>query len=470
MDTSDYIKAARLGNGKYRISNVHIRNTGADDLDGEGTIEFSKNGFISKISIKSPNVKIPMLTGSITRSFFWEIKGVIDDRLEFCFHGVPSVRTTSMSVERESLLILIFHFNRLDLFPDDLERKRHQTVVSELEQKSPPEVRFEAIILNFRILALNGGTDFTEKNAFYGERGRQCLDTFSGEVPQWRYGLVQRGDDMHVYFYSKSEYLSRGIEFDKRYFEAFLRVIAFTHGQHTWPFSFRYAHDWQVIVEHIQLGNDNLRTRYEPFLSLNSTLWPAAVQKVYLFFLVETTLVEEVTELLFLFREATSPGMPKRLGLLNLCILLESLVCAIYSEKTKVDFQIQEANFNDQKTKAIECIENIRNAENSLNLSRIIAILRTTSYMNTRSQFEAVIKGIGFDWNEKWTTFYSEWSSARNPIAHRLAGGIMTEDSIRNSSIIESKIAGALNSIVLKLMGYSGAVHPSPFEQGSWTI
>ena len=62
MDTSDYIKAARLGNGKYRISNVHIRNTGADDLDGEGTIEFSKNGFISKISIKSPNVKIPMLT------------------------------------------------------------------------------------------------------------------------------------------------------------------------------------------------------------------------------------------------------------------------------------------------------------------------------------------------------------------------------------------------------------------------
>ena len=52
----------------------------------------------------------------------------------------------------------------------------------------------------------------------------------------------------------------------------------------------------------------------------------------------------------------------------------------------------------------------------------------------------------------------------RNPMGHRMAKGDKSEDSIKEGLIAQSRIAGALNCIILRLMKYSGYVRLSVYE------
>ena len=51
-----------------------------------------------------------------------------------------------------------------------------------------------------------------------------------------------------------------------------------------------------------------------------------------------------------------------------------------------------------------------------------------------------------------------------NSLSHRMSADVDTEDSQKNETFARSRIAGGINCLVLKLMGYSGYVRLSAFE------
>jgi hypothetical protein len=60
---------------------------------------------------------------------------------------------------------------------------------------------------------------------------------------------------------------------------------------------------------------------------------------------------------------------------------------------------------------------------------------------------------------------FSTWQKARNPIVHDTTRADRTEDQFKESVINESRIAGAINILLLKLFGYSGLMRESAFEE-----
>jgi hypothetical protein len=90
--------------------------------------------------------------------------------------------------------------------------------------------------------------------------------------------------------------------------------------------------------------------------------------------------------------------------------------------------------------------------------------------VNLRAKFDAVTEHLGLASIEGWGEIYKLWSGNRNPICHRMAAGDDSEEDIKADLVAESRIAGAINCIILKILGYSGIVQLSCFEQKTTTI
>ena len=185
------------------------------------------------------------------------------------------------------------------------------------------------------------------------------------------------------------------------------------------------------------------------------------LDKAYTFFSSGSKLARESENLLYIFREATARGIPKRISLLSLCSLLESLVRVIYEEKIEPKRAVETAEF--QKVKKATCEELHKN--NHPAYQRLSAILTNADPVNIRMRFEAVIDHLGLKSQGKWQELYCLWSKFRNPISHRMSKGDESEESIKDSLLAESSIAGAVNCMILKLMDYSGYARLSTYEE-----
>ncbi len=65
---------------------------------------------------------------------------------------------------------------------------------------------------------------------------------------------------------------------------------------------------------------------------------------------------------------------------------------------------------------------------------------------------------------DRWQDLYTQWRKFRNPMSHRMSKDNKTEGSVADDMIAESRIAGAINCMILKLMNYTGFVRLSAFE------
>jgi hypothetical protein len=331
------------------------------------------------------------------------------------------------------------------------------------------QVTFHAVLPDFKLIERNGVTETTKKNSFLGESSHSSLDTFQGEISGWKYGLVEREGDLHVHLISKPEHRSLGEEHDWQLFQAFLNALAFTHAQHTWPFSVEHRRDGKLLTDRIQLNEDVADSPHAPFseaLAFNNSTkelswkFEDALEKAYNFFSNDSKLAREAETLLFIFREATTRGIPKRIALLSLCSLLESLVRVIYEEEIASKKVIETAEF--QKVKKETCEE--LNKKNQPAYQRLSSILTNAESVNNRMRFDAVIEYVGLKPQDKWQELYGQWSKFRNPISHRMSKGNESEESAREELFAESRFAGAINCMILKLMNYSGYVRLSVFE------
>lgn len=253
-------------------------------------------------------------------------------------------------------------------------------------------------------------------------------------------------------------------------FRAFLNTLAFTHGQHAWPFSMEYRRDSKLVVNRIHLHEDVADSPHAPFneamgfnnLTKNiSWNFSEVLDRSYTFFSSDSKISHEVENLLFIFREATSNGIPKKITLLSLCSLLESLVRLIYEEQVASKNSVETADF--QKIK-IEIREGFLKRKQPA-YDRLAAILSNADPVNMRMRFEAVVEHLNLQPANKWKDLYGTWSSYRNPISHRMSKGNGSEDSAQEELFAESQIAGTINCMILKLMDYSGFAIFSAYEE-----
>jgi hypothetical protein len=490
MNRNKFIEAVRRDGESFRADRILIK-TGKDQIRGKGSIRVSSDTFVLCVTLDDlGNVPSPV-NGVFGYSEFWEIEGIIDDQIHFLLRDLPAESSTHHGVNPHATLT--FRSNLLELIPsgyDLLTRQEiaeKQAAINQPHGNSPtgpsrahvvleelPKVTFYAVLTNFKVIGKNGATETIKKNDYLGESNSSELDTCHGELPGWSFGLIQRGKDAHVYLRSLTCYESPDEKTDLRNFRAFLNAIAFIHGQHAWPFLIEQRRDGKLLKDRIQLNSDVASTPHAPFddkLTFNSKVgnvdWnmQRTLRTAYSFFASDTKLAREASELLFQFRESTRSGVPARIGLLTLCSLLESLIRAIYEERIEPFAAPATSAFEAAKRQVCQELKlrAAQSPEQSEAYSRLQRILTEARPLNFRMIYDSVIANLGFQTAERWEDIYKMWSANRHPLSHRMTGKEADEPSGKADSMAESKIAGAINCILLKAMGYSGLMQSCTF-------
>jgi len=485
MKKEEFMAAIRRDGGKFRADKMVI-DTGKKKLRGNGVVRVSNGRFLIDVTLESRR-KTPILpSGVFGRGDFWKIRGVIEDNVRFLTRALPHGLSNSYGARR--IVSLSFSTNQMQLLPVGADRMTHlerldvirthprgklKTSRRSKSKKHNPEVSFDAILPDFEIISCNSGTDIVEENSFLGKRSRSTQDTFKGEVPGWYCGLIQRDRDAHIHLRSKSGYHSKGQAEDERRFQAFLDALAFTHGQHAWPFSIEHRRDGKLIADRIHLHKTVAQSPHAPFskrlaytAKAGKTPWDFQnVLKIVYMFFRDSKQSKELTQLLYLCREAGSKNVPYRITLLGLCSLLESLVQAIYAERVKPKKRSERKAFEAAKREIQEVVQQkMLQQAKPTGLNRIFGILTNAEATSTRMKFDSVIEHLELKPSDEWRRLYKLWTSCRNPLSHRMAKADESEQAVKNDMVAESDIAGAINCLALKLMGYSGQVQRSTFE------
>jgi len=481
LNKQDFKKVIRQSSAQFHVDDVLV-SMDSGQLHGKGRLEATRHGFKLSVTLDEGCLSPKMPEGIKMRREFWTVQGKIEDEISFTVRSLPSSRSENYTSGPPYRVSLEFSANQMELAPIGFECLTSQQVC-ELQQQAtgqpiaagveaPPQntkVAFHAVLPNFKLIERNGVTETTKKNVFLGESHHSSLDTFHAEISDWEYGLVEQDGDLHVHLHSKAEHQSAGEDHDWRLFRAFLNALAFTHAQHAWPFSVEHRRDGKLLTDRIQLNENAAISPHAPFseaLAFNnrtkklSWKYEDALEKAYTFFRSDAKLAREAEHLLFIFREATAQGIPKRIALLSLCSLLESLVRAIYEEEIAPTKAAETADF--QKVKKEVCAD--FNQRGQPAYQRLSAIITSADSVNIRMRFDAVFEHLGLKPPEKWQELHRLWSKFRNPISHRMSKANESDESYEEDLLAESRIAGAINCMILKLMNYSGYVRRSAFE------
>jgi hypothetical protein len=488
MNKKEFLNSIRRPGVKFRADNIVVA-TGTEELSGKGLLHVEDGHFQLLLTLSGSAPAPEGKTGVVTNADFWTVRGLIEDEIEFQMRSLPDCTSRNFTFGRGERHILEFSNNRLQLVPcgfdcltnqqqwEMQEAARLRANPSAPQEKvqhaapvaCPVRVTFQAVLLDFKLLDHNGGTETTTKNAFLGESSRSKSDTFHGKLRGWEFGLIERDGDLHVHLVSEDEYQSEGEHHDWLLFSAFLNAIAFTHGQHAWPFTVEHRRDGKLLLDRIQLDNEVAATPHAPFTEAlafgNAVGGPAwsfreALEKAHVFFSTKSKLARECETILYILREASSRGVPRRITLLSLCSLLESLVRVIYEERIELEKTVETGEFQTAKQ---EILKDLRE-RNQPRWKRLIAILSNAEPVNNRLRFGAVIEHLGLTPQDKWQELYGLWSKFRNPISHRMSQNNDSDPSVQEDLLAESKLAGAINCMILKLMNYAGPVRLSTYE------
>ena len=204
-----------------------------------------------------------------------------------------------------------------------------------------------------------------------------------------------------------------------------------------------------------------------------SSAFGSAVKAAAEFLEPDTSLSRQLTHLLFLFREAGKDTVQLEIRILALCALLESLVRTIFKEvcQSKTD-ALDTANaerFAILKERFLKRAAQLRNTKNYREHDTLCDRIRGASVSTTQDVFKAVSSRLNLPWREVMQPLFREWKKARNPSAHGdfkpdIAGGVTEQKAVEEMFFGLSRIAGGLNTILLKLFGYSGPYRASALE------
>jgi hypothetical protein len=424
------------------------------------------------------------------------LEGVLEASLEIVVDKLAPFHEKNTS---NGINTLVFHVDELDIAPkpsDRLSKNRlfkmlsaqrtkqgvpqsDDSVKKQAKASREHSATFFAVLKGHKLIAHNKGTDVVETNDFLGKSSRSRQDTYAGTLPGWKYGLIQVNDDVHVHLRSETRSKANDMAEDQKQFNAFLKAIAFTHGWHAWPTQVEYRSDHRMLINRIKCIRKVSETPHAPF---SERMWfngytgqiqwdlSTPLEKAYQFFLANTVLSNEIDELLYLFREAGDDGVPLRVSLLTICTLYESLMRSVFRHVlTDRELPTEVVAFNRLKAQMLKRLKKRKETSKGLKadaISRMSGYLASASGESIREIAVAVTGRLWASSPLDWKSIHKEWTTYRNPLSHRIAGSPGEEKNFRGELLAVSRLAGAINAIILKLMGYSGMARISTFEDG----
>ena len=309
---------------------------------------------------------------------------------------------------------------------------------------------------------VNAGTDTTIKNDFLGKRTSSSADTFIDRAKDYDFSLIKEGDDLHVHLRSKQGFRSISEEDDLRRFRALLDAVGFTHGIHAWPFRISCWRDGRKVLDQIHAAHTVPRSPHAPFNeALGRTVGrrkrgarDSPIRIAARFFENETAISPNVSRLLFLCRASTADSVALQVRTLPLCSLFEGTVNLLFDHlKLEGELRARDPQFDSYVRQRDRLCSRLKKfaAKDNAALQRLAGSLEHASAFRTKDKFRALCDHFGLNQKEMDRHFES-WAKRRNPLSHG------EWDSDIEDFIHQSRIAGAINIFVLKLMGYSGRV------------
>lgn len=476
MTADEFVKIVRKGSDKLRVDEIII-NTGSQELRGKGMLHISRKKIEAEVTISKDEPdkgeKLPEVrTGIYTKRDNWKLAGLIEDTLRFkCEHIHPI--GSRQWLWPGNIIRCTVDIHPIDLIPTGWDAATRKERKEHLEQNKMPtagwgvdntldNVSFNASLLEYPLNTSSWGKEI------------------KGETEYFDFVLTKLEDtsDLQVSLESKKEYTSQGEEKDWKMFHAFMNALAFVNGTNAWPYRIEYRRAGQKLIDRVTAAKRLAKTIHAPFpetLAFNartgSIKWnfPDTIKLITKFFDTESALSEEVAYLLFLFRQAGSKGVHRDITTITLCVLFENVVRHIFKElKLEEKARIENPLFNSfeqaKKTVLEQMDQKLLASDDGY--KRVQSVIRTSEVFNAERMFEAIISHFGLQWKDDMELVLKAWRRARNPSVHQSKYATRSENDLKEISLAESRIAGAINILLLKLFGYSGYIRHSAFEDG----
>lgn len=419
-----------------------------------------------QITVNIPAAKeIPSVPRGVVKvDNFWRMTALVEGRMgvstNYLFPG-PS-RLTS-----DPIVTLSFDVRSLDLEIKGSDRQTTRQIQRRLgispATRKGRSVEFVAVLPNTKPVFVNSGTETKVHHKFLGPVGSSSTsDTFIDATTNFDFALIQRGDDLHVHARSRTGYHGKSQQDDRRLFQGLLNAVGFTHGVHPWACRFEYRLNGRKIADQVQACEIRAQSRYVPF----SLGWGmgikendprrgmgASLRLAAEFFAGHEPVVDGVSHLLFLYREASDSRTHFGLTTHGLCSVLEGLVREIVEQRSLADPKVSPfvKEFEKAKTAAEKLIAEGLKDTNEVVIKRLTGLVRFAQPFDIREQFKRVCEHLDLPWTGLMEGHFQAWKKERNPSHHGKLRSQRDEEFHH-----QAMIAGAINLIVLRLVGYRG--------------
>lgn len=473
MNADEFAKAVRSGDARLRVDRVVVT-AGTTKFRGAGLLRISKGEMHLDVTL-SGTAKAPDEKRTVwNEADFWKLRGVIEHFLPFAAtHVSPAERRMS---GRTSAVTL--NFSTLELVgtrPSAKERKEMLRLLDELQLRhkeapapaTPPAparrrerkiavARFEAVLVDCKSLADNTVTHTVRRNAFLGKTTGWKADTFVARGSDCDVALIQRDGDLHIHFRSKGRYHSRSTTEDFQRFQAVLDAIGFTHGFNPWPYRLQQWRSGILKQDRLTAPARLPKTVHAPFdRTLGHSSAPPPIHLVARFFARRSTLSRKISEFLFIFRQAGEERVHLPVRTLAFCSLFEGLVHLLFNE-LKLEKKLRKARpdfdaFLTERDRLVATLAT-KGKAGDLASKRLAGLLAHAEAVRVKDKFYALCEAFGLE-ASRMKPHYEAWYAERNPLMHGT-----WHDHDENDFVHQARIAGAINILLLKLMGYSGKV------------
>lgn len=478
MDADKFAEIVRGGSDKLRVDNV-ILEAGDARLRGRGLLRIERDRLEIDLTLNARG--LPEHSRVITKKDFWRMSGLIANGLAFRCDTVSPGGTMRSENGILSITRRLYPIELVVEPPDSPKAKRrrraHEKMLGFKPSTQLPDnsFQFEATIVDCPLPAANGGTETVWNNDFLGESSSSSADTFCGELETARYALIRarNGTDLEIHFRSKEGVGTGNGTADWRKFRAFLAAFGFATGAHPWAFRTKYSRGWYRVSETIGAARKPSTTTMAAMSEAIGFTRPddfgRAIKAAAEFLEPDTKLNNQLSHLLFLFREAGKDSINLEIKTLACCALLESLVRQIFEEvcsaRSDATDVIDSKRFLRLKNALLRYSKRLLNSKNAREHQRISDRIRDAAEFQIQDIFKAVGTKLAIPWEETMLPLFREWKRARNPSAHgRFKPGTDNQKEAEQQWFGISRVAGGFNMILLRLFGYSGTFRASALE------
>ncbi len=509
ITANEVAEKAQIPGASFSVSGTVYPKEGGAFL-GEGTIKRTENEFVLHLTFPVGGEAPQAEGGTYSREDFWRFEGVIGSNLPIVIEHLAPCGTrhwtngiTSQEYDTHTLSLLPVGLDKMPLktigkllerlqaevdandgtlpenlkieIPGSTEGPEPPSVESPQEPATPSPYAdgtwIHAVVLDFPLIHTNGGTQFTEQNDFLGKVTRSTADTFSGSFDGIEYGLLKRGEDLNVYlFLPAATDETIPVETHEQLLTSFLTGLAFATGQHCWPYRVILRQNGKQLLDKLHAVRKLDRTALAPFserigfnAKVGSIEWNFSdfLGKATRFFNTNSALSEAASKALWLLRAAGAKGIPGEITLSSLCVLLESLAVLMF-EGLNLDAKEDAASFTTAKDAVKGWLEKHPRISET-GFSRLLAVVSCSSPLTAAEKYRAVCEHLGLPWEGLMKDAWSTWKTVRHKSVHA-ALGPDPENPIHDHFSAVGRIAGAINVLVLRLIGYSGIARTSVFE------